>query len=115
MADEAWGIDLEGEVAVITDDVPMGAGAEEAARASACSCWSTTSRCAISSPRELAKGFGFFHGKPSTAFSPVAVTPDELGAAWRDGKLHLPLLASLNGKPLGRPNAGVDMTFSFPR
>ena len=65
-------------------------------------------------PAELAKGFGFFHGKPSTAFSPVAVTPDELGPAWRDGKVHLPLLASINGKPLGRPNAGIDMTFSFP-
>jgi fumarylacetoacetate (FAA) hydrolase len=64
-------------------------------------------------PNELAKGFGFLHGKPSTAFSPVAVTPDELGAAWRDAKLHLPLEAAINGKPLGRPNAGVDMTFSF--
>ena len=66
-------------------------------------------------PAELAKGFGFFHGKPSTAFSPVAVTPDELGPAWADGKVHLPLLASINGKLLGRPNAGVDMTFSFPQ
>ena len=65
-------------------------------------------------PAELAKGFGFFHGKPSTAFSPVAVTPDELGPAWQGGKVHLPLLASINGKPLGRPNAGRDMTFSFP-
>jgi fumarylacetoacetate (FAA) hydrolase len=65
-------------------------------------------------PAELAKGFGFFHGKPSTAFSPVAVTPKELGPAWRDGKVHLPLLASINGRLLGRPNAGVDMTFSFP-
>jgi fumarylacetoacetate (FAA) hydrolase len=65
-------------------------------------------------PAELAKGFGFFHGKPSTAFSPVAVTPDELGPAWQGGKVHLPLLASINGKLLGRPNAGRDMTFSFP-
>ena len=65
-------------------------------------------------PAELAKGFGFFHGKPSTAFSAVAVTPDELGPAWRSGKVHLPLLASINGKPLGRPSAGHDMTFSFP-
>jgi fumarylacetoacetate (FAA) hydrolase len=64
-------------------------------------------------PSELAKGFGFFHGKPSTAFSPVAVTPNELGSAWRDGKLHLALLAHLNGKLIGRPNAGVDMAFSF--
>jgi fumarylacetoacetate (FAA) hydrolase len=66
-------------------------------------------------PAELAKGFGFFHGKPSTAFSAVAVTPDELGAAWHDGKVHLPLLAWVNGRLLGRPNAGVDMTFSFPQ
>jgi fumarylacetoacetate (FAA) hydrolase len=66
-------------------------------------------------PAELGKGFGFFHGKPSTAFSPVAVTPDELGPAWSGGKVHLPLFASINGKLLGRPNAGVDMTFSFPQ
>ena len=66
-------------------------------------------------PAELGKGFGFFHGKPSTAFSPVAVTPDELGPAWADGKVHLPLLASINGRLLGRPNAGVDMTFAFPQ
>jgi fumarylacetoacetate (FAA) hydrolase len=63
---------------------------------------------------ELAKGFGFFHGKPSTAFSPVAVTADELGSAWDGGRVHLPLMASINGKLLGRPNAGQDMTFSFP-
>jgi fumarylacetoacetate (FAA) hydrolase len=66
-------------------------------------------------PSELGKGFGFFHGKPSTAFSPVAVTPDELGPAWCGGKVHLELLAAINGKLLGRPNAGVDMTFSFPQ
>src|SRR5262245_45167692 len=66
-------------------------------------------------PAELAKGFWFFHGKPSTAFSAVAVTPDELGRAWRDGKVHLPVLAWVNGRLLGRPNAGVDMTFSFPQ
>jgi fumarylacetoacetate (FAA) hydrolase len=64
-------------------------------------------------PAELAKGFGFFQSKPSSAFSPVAVTPDELGDAWQDGKLHLPLKVDLNGKPFGRANAGVDMTFHF--
>jgi fumarylacetoacetate (FAA) hydrolase len=64
-------------------------------------------------PNELAKGFGFFQSKPASAFSPVAVTPDELGDAWRDSKLHLPLLVTLNDKPFGRPNAGEDMTFSF--
>src|SRR5918993_216985 len=65
-------------------------------------------------PAELAKGFGLFQAKPSSALSPVAVTPDELGEAWDGGKLHLPLLSSLNGKPFGRPDAGVDMTFDFP-
>jgi fumarylacetoacetate (FAA) hydrolase len=64
-------------------------------------------------PGELGKGFGFFQSKPSSAFSPVAVTPDELGSAWSDNKLHLPLLSSLNGEPFGRPDAGVDMTFDF--
>jgi fumarylacetoacetate (FAA) hydrolase len=65
-------------------------------------------------PGELAKGFGFFQSKPASAFSPVAITPDELGAAWRDGKVHLPLLTFVNGALFGRPNAGVDMTFNFP-
>jgi fumarylacetoacetate (FAA) hydrolase len=64
-------------------------------------------------PGELAKGFGFFQSKPASAFSPVAVTPDELGDAWDGGKLHLPLLVSLNGKPFGKANAGIDMTFDF--
>jgi fumarylacetoacetate (FAA) hydrolase len=114
LADEAWGIDLEGEIAVVTDDVPMGASPAEAA-AHICLLMlvnDVSLRNLI--PAELAKGFGFFHGKPSTAFSPVAVTPDELGSAWRAGKVHLPLLASVNDVPLGRPNAGLDMTFSFP-
>src|ERR687892_657106 len=66
-------------------------------------------------PDELAKGFGFLHGKPASAFSPVAVTPDELGSAWREHKVHLPLLSYVNDAPLGRPNAGVDMTFDFAR
>jgi fumarylacetoacetate (FAA) hydrolase len=66
-------------------------------------------------PAELAKGFGFYQSKPATGFSPVAVTPDELGTAWRDGKVHLPLLSHINGQLFGRPNAGVDMTFNFPR
>ena len=79
------------------------------------SCWSTTSACAALTPAELAKGFGFFQAKPSSAFSPVAVTPDELGDAWDGGKLSLPLQCRLNGKPFGRANAGVDMTFDFPK
>jgi fumarylacetoacetate (FAA) hydrolase len=115
LADEAWGIDLEGEVAAITDDVPMGASAEEAADRICLLMLVNDVSLRNLIPAELGKGFGFFHGKPSTAFSPVAVTPDELGPAWADGKVHLPLLASINGVQLGRPNAGVDMTFSFPQ
>jgi fumarylacetoacetate (FAA) hydrolase len=65
-------------------------------------------------PAELAKGFGFFQSKPATGFSPVAVTPDELGDAWQDGKVHLPLRVSWNGTQVGKPNAGVDMVFGFP-
>ncbi len=113
MADEAWGIDLEGEVAVVTGDVPMGVSAE-AARGMV---WLVMLVNDVSLrgliPNELAKGFGFFQSKPSTAFSPVAVTPDELGTAWDGGKLHRPLLSFINGKPFGTPDAGVDMTFDF--
>jgi fumarylacetoacetate (FAA) hydrolase len=114
-ADAAWGIDLEGEVAVITDDVPMGASAAEASEHICLLMLVNDVSLRNLIPSELGKGFGFFHGKPSTAFSPVAVTPDELGPAWRGGKVHLELLAAINGKLLGRPNAGVDMTFSFPQ
>jgi fumarylacetoacetate (FAA) hydrolase len=114
LADEAWGIDLEGELAVVTGDVPMGSSAAEAGERIRLIMLANDVSLRHLIPGELAKGFGFFHGKPSTAFSPVAVTPDELGSAWRDGKLHLALLAHLNGKLIGRPNAGVDMAFSFP-
>jgi fumarylacetoacetate (FAA) hydrolase len=112
-ASEDWGIDFEGEVAVITDDVPMGIDAA-AARAHIqllvlVNDWSLRNLI----PGELAKGFGFYQSKPATAFSPVAVTPDELGDAWRDARVHLPLLVQVNGEPFGRPNAGVDMTFDF--
>ena len=115
LADEAWGIDLEGEVAAVTDDVPMGVSVEEAGVRVCLLMLAIDVSLRNLIPAALAKGFGFFHGKPSTAFSPVAVTPDELGPAWRNGKVHLPLLASLNGGLLGRPDAGVDMTFSFPQ
>jgi fumarylacetoacetate (FAA) hydrolase len=114
MADEAWGIDLEGEVAVVTDDVAMGAAPEEAAGHVRLIVLVNDVSLRNLIPGELAKGFGFFHGKPSTAFSPVAATPDELGSAWDGGRVHLPLLAAINGRLLGRPNAGHDMTFSFP-
>jgi len=113
-ADESWGIDFEAEVAVITDDVPMGANANEAARAIRLVMLANDVSLRNLIPPELAKGFGFVQSKPATAFSPCAVTPDELGAAWREGKLHLPLVTHLNGALFGRPNAGVDMTFGFP-
>ena len=113
MADETWGIDLEGEVAVIVDDVAMGATSDEARDAIRLIMLVNDVSLRGLIPAELAKGFGFFQSKPSTAFSPVAVSADELGDAWRDGKLHLPLLASINGQPFGRANAGTDMTFDF--
>lgn len=112
IGNEAWGYDFEAEIAVITDDVPRGvtpAEAENHIRLFML-CNDVSLRNLI--PPELAKGFGFFHGKPPTAFSPVAVTPDELGNAWRDGRLHLPLLVSLNGQPFGKAEAGEDATFS---
>ena len=115
LADESWGIDMEGEVAVIVDDVPMGASPELARKRIrlVMLCNDVSLRGLI--PAELAKGFGFFQSKPSSAFSPVAVTPDALGDAWRDGKLHRPLRVSLNGELLGRAEAGEDMTFDFGR
>ena len=113
-ADEAWGIDLEAEVAVMVDDVPMGASKDEARNAiRLIMLVNDVTLRGLTAP-ELAKGFGFFQSKPSSAFSPVAVTPDELGGAWDGGKLHLPLCVDLNGKPFGRADAGVDMTFDFP-
>jgi fumarylacetoacetate (FAA) hydrolase len=113
MADEAYGIDMEAEIAVIVDDVPMGATSEEAEAAIRLILLVNDVSLRGLIPAELAKGFGFFQSKPSSAFSPVAVTPEELGDAWDGGKLHLPLLVDLNGKPFGRANAGIDMTFDF--
>jgi fumarylacetoacetate (FAA) hydrolase len=112
---EEWGIDFEAEVAVITGDVPLGANAEQSAGAIRLLMLVNDVSLRNLIPAELAKGFGFFQSKPASAFSPVAVTPDELGTAWRDGKLHLPLLVQLNDEPFGCPNAGADMTFSFPQ
>ncbi len=114
MADEGWGIDFEGEVAVVTGDVPMGAGPEEAAAAIRLLMLVNDVSLRNLIPGELGKGFGFFQSKPSSAFSPVCVTPDELGEAWDGGRLHLPLLVAYNGAPFGKANAGVDMTFDFP-
>jgi len=112
---EEWGIDLEAEVAVVTGDVRMGATAEQCAGAIRLLMLVNDVSLRNLIPNELAKGFGFFQSKPACAFSPVAVTPDELGDAWRDAKVHLPLVVHLNGKPFGRPNAGADMTFDFGR
>ena len=114
MADEAWGIDFEGEVAVLVDDVPMGASPARAAESIRLIVLVNDVSLRGLIPAELGKGFGFFHAKPSSAFSPVAVTPDELGPAWDGEKLSLPLNCDLNGQPFGRARAGVDMTFTFP-
>lgn len=112
---EEFGIDLEGEVAVITDDVPMGTKRDQASRhirlVTLVNDWSLRNLI----PGELAKGFGFYQSKPATAFSPVAITPDELGAAWSESKVQLPLVVHVNDRPFGKPNAGVDMTFDFAR
>jgi len=112
---EEYGIDLEGEIAVITDDVPMGTSRGTAfdhiKLVMLVNDWSLRNLI----PGELAKGFGFYQSKPATAFSPVAVTPDELGTAWREAMVHRPLVVHVNGEPFGRPDAGVDMTFDFAR
>ncbi len=113
VADEAFGIDFEAEIVVVTDDVPMGVAPDDAIDHIQLFMLVNDVSLRGLIPAELAKGFGFFHSKPSSAFSPVAVTPDELGDAWRAGKLHLPLLSFLNDEPFGKPDAGVDMTFHF--
>ncbi|MFQ3235204.1 MAG: fumarylacetoacetate (FAA) hydrolase [Paraglaciecola sp.] len=111
--DEGFGIDFEAEVAVVTGDVPMGVSAKDAlAHVRLVMIVNDVSLRGLI-PGELAKGFGFFQSKPSSAFSPVCVTPDMLGKAWRQGKLHLPLISHLNGEKFGEPQAGVDMTFDF--
>ncbi len=113
LGDPAWGCDMEGEVAVITDDVSMGVSVSEASRhiKLIMICNDVSLRGLI--PSELAKGFGFFQSKPPTAFSPVCVTPDELGDAWKDDVIHLPLHVDYNREPFGRANAGIDATFSL--
>ena len=113
MADPSWGIDFEAEVAVIVDDVPMGVSPENARDHIKLVMLVNDVSLRNLIPGELAKGFGFYQAKPSSAFSPVAVTPEALGNAWDGAKLHLPLRAILNDKLIGQPNAGVDMTFDF--
>ncbi len=113
MGDEAWGIDFEAEIVVVTDDVPMGVSAADARQHIQLVMLVNDVSLRNLIPGELAKGFGFFQSKPSSAFSPVAVTPDELGEAWQDAKVRLPLLSFLNESPFGKPDAGIDMTFDF--
>ncbi len=115
MGDEAWGIDFEGEVAVITDDVAQGASAAEVGEHIQLLMLVNDVSLRNLIPGELGKGFGFFQAKPSSAFSPVAVTPDELGQAWDGKRLHLPLTCTMNDEKVGAPDAGVDMTFDFPQ
>jgi fumarylacetoacetate (FAA) hydrolase len=113
LEDEAWGIDFEGEIGVIVDDVPMGispAAARKHIRLVTILNDVSLRNVIIG---ELAKGFGFFHGKPATAFAPVAVTPDDLGDAWDGARLNLPLVSTYNGKEFGHPNAATDLTFDF--
>jgi len=114
-ASEDWGIDFEAEVAVVTDDVPIGAGPDEAADHIRLLMLVNDVSLRNLIPAELAKGFGFFQSKPATAFSPVAVTPDELGTAWTGRKVTLPLIVHWNGRAVGRALAGDDMVFDFPQ
>lgn len=110
---DEWGIDFEGEVAIVTDDVPMGVKDQDAGQYIRLLMLVNDVSLRGLIPGELAKGFGFFQSKPASAFSPVAVTPDELGESWQDSKLHLPLISDYNGQPFGKPEAGQDMTFNF--
>lgn len=113
-ASEDYGIDLEAEIAVITGDVAAGASADQARGAIRLLLLVNDVSLRNLIPNELAKGFGFFQSKPSSAFSPCAVTPDELGAAWDGGRVHRPLISQLNTTLLGKPDAGTDMVFDFP-
>jgi fumarylacetoacetate (FAA) hydrolase len=112
---EDWEIDLEGELAVVVDDVPMGVKRDKAGEHIRLVMLANDISLRALAPAELAKGSGFVHSKTWTAFSPVAVTPDELGAAWDGRKLHLPIVVHVNDRLLGRPDAGTDVSFDFPR
>jgi fumarylacetoacetate (FAA) hydrolase len=112
-ATESYGIDFEAEVAVITSDVHMAAMPDEALRGVRLLMLVNDVSLRNLIPAELAKGFGFFQSKPATAFSPVAVTPDELGDAWREGRVHRPMIVHWNGKKVGQPDCGTDMVFHF--
>ncbi len=113
LVDESWGCDLEAEVVVVTGDIPRGATREEALDHILLVGLVNDLSLRNLIPAELGKGFGFLQSKPASAFSPVFVTPDELGERWQDGKLHGSLKVDLNGRPFGRVDAGIDMTFDF--
>lgn len=113
VTDEAYGIDFEAEIAVITDDVPMNITREQATKHIQLIMLVNDVSLRNLIPAELSKGFGFFQSKPASSFSPVAVTPDELDPYWDGQRVHLPLRSYLNGELFGQPNAGVDMIFSF--
>lgn len=113
VADESWGIDLEAEIAVVTDDVPMGIRKADAVHHIRLVTILNDVSLRNLIPHELSKGFGFFHSKPSTAFAAVMVTPDELGPSWDGTKVSLPIISRVNGKELGRPDAGADLNFDF--
>jgi fumarylacetoacetate (FAA) hydrolase len=113
LADVAWGCDFESEVCVILGDTPQGTKKSDAHKYIRLVMLANDVSLRNLIPAELEKGFGFFQSKPATAFSPFAVTPDELGSAWKDGRVHLPLVTHLNGKKFGDPNAGPEMHFSF--
>ncbi len=115
VASEEYGIDFEAEVAVITSHVPMGITEAEAAKHIRLIMLVNDVSLRNLIPNEIGKGFGFFHSKPASGFSPVAITPDELGEHWQASKVHLPLVSHINNDEIGRPNAGVDMTFSFAK
>lgn len=110
---DQWGVDFEGEVAVITDDVPMGVSTQNAAQHIKLLMLVNDVSLRGLIPAELVKGFGFFQSKPASVFSPVAVTPDELNDAWNNNKVHLPLVSHYNNELFGKPEAGEDMTFDF--
>jgi fumarylacetoacetate (FAA) hydrolase len=114
LQDAQWGLDFEAEVAVITTDVPLGASRAFTEKSICLLMLVNDVSLRNLIPNELAKGFGFFQSKPSSAFSPVAITPDELEEAWDGKKIHLPLITYFNGKLFGKPHAGCDMTFDFP-
>ena len=115
LGSEEWGIDFESEIAVVTGDVPMGVKVQHAGQYIRLLMLVNDVSLRHLIPAELAKGFGFFQSKSASSFSPVAVTPDELGDAWKDGKVHMPLRSTWNKVLVGQPNAGVDMVFSFPQ